>query len=200
MSTVADVVTAAMKLAKIIPSGVTPSAEESADGLTCFQAMFDEWVAGGMFGRLTDVYLTADDTALEGRRYLLASGVTLTIPSLIPRNNSDDYGASSNSSSERQPYDLSLVESVTSAGVRTVKLYDRTAWVDLLSLTLASTAPLASRGLTGLAAALACSGAFAAMFGDAGISPRVELLSRRFVGSLSGKAGSTHERASACYY
>ncbi|MES2295212.1 MAG: hypothetical protein V4527_18090 [Pseudomonadota bacterium] len=200
MPTVADVVTTALKLAKIIPSGTTPSADESADGQTCFQSLLDEWVAGGMFGRLTDVYLTGDDTAVEGRRYLLAAGVTLTIPSVIPRNNSDDYGASANSSSERQPYDLSLIESVTSAGVRTVKLYDRTAWVNLLGLTLADAAPLSSRGLTGLAATLACSGAFAAMFDDTKVSPRVEMLSRRFVGSLSGKAGSTHERASVCYY
>lgn len=200
MATVQDVVTLSLKLAKIIPSGSTPDSAEAADGLTCFQSMLDEMVANGMFGRLVDVYLTGDDTAVEGRRYLLASGVTLTIPDVIPRNNGDDYGSGNSSGSERQPYDLSLIEKVTSAGVRTVKLYDRTAWVDLLGLTLADEAPLSSRGETGLAAALACSGAFAAMFGDASISPRVEMLSRRFLGSLSGKAGSTRPKEAACYF
>lgn len=198
MSTVADVVTTALKLAKVIPSGATPAADESADGLICFQAMLDEWVAGGMFGTLEDEYLEASDTAEEGKRYLLAAGVTLTYPSLIT-GEGGDYGDEGNTAS-RQVLDMSLVESVTSAGVRTVKLWDRTAWVALTGLALADTAPLASRGMTGLAAALACSGGFAAMFDDSRVSPRVEGMSRRFLGSLSGKKGSTQARQADCYF
>lgn len=198
MSTVADVVTLSLKLAKIIPSGATPTADEAADGLICFQSMLDEWVANGMFGTLEDEYLEASNTAEEGKRYLLAAGVTLTYPTLIT-GQGGDYGDEGNTAS-RQVLDLSLVESVSSTGTRTVKLWDRTAWVALTGLALVDTAPLASRGLAGLAAALACSGAFAAMFDDSRVSPRVEGMSRRFLGSLSGKKGSTQATPSACYF
>jgi hypothetical protein len=68
-----DIITSALKLARVIPSGASPSSDETSDGLDCLQSMYDEWVTSGMFGSLTDAYLTYDDTAQEGIRYLLAS-------------------------------------------------------------------------------------------------------------------------------
>lgn len=198
MATVRDVVTLALRQARVVGVGREPTSAEAARGLEAFQGMLDMMVAGGMFGQLVDVYLTASDTAVEGRRYLLASGVTLTIPDIIPRNNDDDYGENSASSSERQPYDLSLIESVTSAGVRSVKLYDRTDWVDLLDLTLdTDPAPLSGRGLTGLAACVAKT--YAEMFG-AELGPATQMLARQFNGLVARKFGSTRPTLAGCYY
>jgi hypothetical protein len=195
MTTVSDVVTLALRQGRVIGVNATPTASEAAAGLQAFQAMLDQWVTGGMFGSLCDIYLEDDGTALEGKRYLLASGVTLAYPSIV-EGQGGDYGEEGNSSS-RQPYDLSLVESVTSTGTRTVKLWDRTEWVDLLGLTLTSDAPLSSRGLTGLAACVAKT--YCEMFGR-DLGPNTQMLARRFEGALSHKFGSTRPAATAEYF
>jgi hypothetical protein len=193
-ATCLDIITSALKLGRVIPSGGTPSAAETEDGMDCLQSLYDEWVAGAMFGKLTDSYLTASDTAQEGYRYLLAAGVTLTEPATISAEDSAD-------GVERQPRDLALYESLTSTGTRSVRLYDRTGWVDLLDLTTGDIAPLSSRGKMGLAACLATSGAFAAMFGDtATMNPDVRAAANRFKASLSYKLGSTRDRTAAEYF
>lgn len=193
-STCLDVVTSALKLARVLGSGGVPKAAEAADGLACLQSLYDGFVADGMFGRLEDVYLTADDTAQEGKRYRLASGVTLTEPTTISAEDSAD-------GTERAVRDLALYEKVDSAGNRTVRLYDRTQWVNLLDLASETVAPLSSRGAMGLAACLATSGAFAAMFGDtATMNPDVRAMSNRFRASLSYKLGSTQDRRKAEYF
>lgn len=195
MTTVREIVTLALQQARVVGVNREPTSSEADAGLQAFQGMFDAWVAGGMFGSLSDIYLDASDTALEGHRYLLAVGVTLTLPSTIV-GDGGDYGEEGNTST-RQPYDLSLVESVTSAGVRTVKLWDRTGWVSLLSLTLDSAAPLASRGVTGLAACVAKT--YCEMFG-ASLGPNTAMLARKFEGSLSHKFGSTQAKTVGEYF
>lgn len=193
-ATCSDVVTAALRLARVIAVNKDPKAAESERGLECLQSLYDSWVSTGMFGRLEDVYLTADDTAEEGKRYLLSSGVTLTEPTTISAEDSADGVA-------RQPRDLSLYEKLTDTGTRSVRLYDRTGWVDLLNLALADVAPLSSRGMMGLAAALAISGGFTAMFGlGQGINPDVRALAAQFMASLSYKLGSTRDRSQAEYF
>jgi hypothetical protein len=192
MATCLDTITAAMRQSGVLGAGKTPKSAESSDGLLALQSMYDEWVAGGMFGRLEDIYLAADDTAQEGKRYFLASGVTLTEPTLIAAEDNDD-------GIDRQPRDLSLYESLTSTGTRSVRLYDRTQWVSLTGLLLTSTAPLSGRGLFGLAAALASSGGFIDMFG-AQPSQAVLARSTRFLASLSYKLGSTRDRTAAEYF
>lgn len=191
-ATCLDIITSALKLARVIPSGGAPSAAETEDGMDCLQSLYDEWVAGGMFGKLADQYLTASDTAQEGHRYLLASGVTLTEPITISAEDSADGVA-------RQPRDLALYESLTDTGTRTVRLYDRTQWVDLLDLASADIAPLSSRGKMGLAACLATSGAFASMFGSVS-DPDVRAAANRFRASLSYKLGTTRDRTASEYF
>lgn len=195
MTTVRDVVTLALKQGRVIGVNAQPTAPEAEAGLQAFQGMFDAWVTGGMFGTLQDVYLETDDAAEEGRRYLLAAGVTLTLPSIVA-GQGGDYGEEGNSSS-RQPYDLSLVESVTEAGVRSVSLWDRTEWVSLLDLDLADDAPLASRGLTGLAACVAKT--YCEKFGR-DLGPNTAMLARKFEGSLSAKFGSTRAKTAGDYF
>lgn len=192
MATCLDIITYAMRSLGVLSSGENPSAEEGEDGLAALQSMYDEWVASGMFGRLTDSYLTADDTAQEGYRYLLASGITLTEPTTIAAEDNDD-GVT------RQPRDLAIYESLTSTGTRSVRLYDRTGWVSLTGLALSDTAPLSGRGAIGLAAALACSGGFADMFG-ADAKPALLARAQRFLSALSHKHGTTRDRLAPDYF
>lgn len=191
MASVLDIITYAMRSSGVLASGDEPTASEGEDGLAALQSFYDELVAQGMFGRLTDSYLTTSDTAQEGFRYLLGSGVTLTEPTTISAEDSED-------GITRQPRDLALYESLTNAGVRSVRLYDRTGWVNLIDLALTDIAPLSSRGAMGLAAALACSGGFCDMFG---VTPTQPLLARsqRFLSSLTHKLGSTQDRLSVEY-
>jgi len=191
VATCRDIVKLAMKLTKILPAGGDPDADEAADGLLCFQSLLGGWVTGGMFGRLQDEYLESSAEAEEGVRYRLGPGASVTAPALVD----DEMNGG-----KRAPFDLSVYETVADNGDRAVKLYDRTGWVDVLGLALGDDAPLASRGEAGLAAALATSGAFAAMFNDADVSPRVERLAAQFVGSLSYKAGTTQPKQAAEYF
>jgi hypothetical protein len=195
MTTVRDVVTLALQQGRVIGINRTPTASEADRGLVAFQSMLDQWVADGMFGTLSDVYLTASDTAEEGKRYLLASGVTLTMPAIVS-GQGGDYGEEGNTTS-RQILDLSLVEQVTAAGVRSVQIWDRTAWVVLTPLGLDDDAPLASRGVAGLAASLAKT--FCELFGG---SPgqNTQMQARRFEGSLSHKFGSTQAKTAGVYF
>lgn len=191
MATCLDIVTYAMRSLGVLGSGAEPTASEGADGLAALQSFYDELVGSGMFGRLEDIFLDGDETAEEGKRYYLDTGVTLTEPTLIDASVSSD-------GTDRQPRDLALYEKLTSTGVRTVRLYDRTRWVNLTGLALTDDAPLASRGAWGLAAALACSGGFCDTFGA---QPPQPLLARsqRFLSSLTHKLGSSRDRLTVEY-
>jgi hypothetical protein len=183
-------VTNALRLARVISSGETLSADEANDGLSCLQSLYDQWLHNAMFGRLEDVYLDADDVAEEGKRYYVPAGFTLTPAT-------SDYVDSC--ANIRQPRDLSVYESFDGT-TRTVRLYDRTQWVDLLGLTLNSEAPLSARGEMGLSACLAISGAFAAMFGDtATLNPDVRRLAQVFTGQIMDKS-TTQNDSGAEYF
>ena len=191
MATCRDIITDALKLARAISPGEAPTSDEANDGLTCLQSLYDSWVHSGMFGTLEDVTLEENDAAEEGKRYFVPTGLTLTAAT----SEYDDNGTI------RQPYDLSIYESLTEAGTRSVKLYDRTEWVELTGLSLSSTAPLSSRDRMGLAACLATNGAFGAMFSDtATTNPDVRVAARRFLGSIIGKQGSTQATRTSDYY
>jgi hypothetical protein len=191
MATCLDTVTYAMRSLALLASGETPSSQESTDGLVALQSFYDELVMSGIFGRLEDIYLTGDDIAQEGKRYLLAAGVTLTEPTIILADVTED-------GEDRQPRDLSLYEKLTSTGTLTRRLYDRTSWVNLTGLALTDTAPLSGRGAMGLAAAVACSGGFSDMFG-ATAGTALLARSQRFLSSLSHKLGSSRDRLAAEY-
>jgi hypothetical protein len=192
MATCLEVITYAMRQSKVLGPGKEAKAAEAEEGLVALQSFYDELVAGGMFGRLEDVYLTFSDIAKEGGRFLLAAGVVLTEPAIIAAEDSADGVA-------RQPRDLSLYESLTAGGTRTVRLYDRTGWVSLLNLGLSDIAPLSGRGAYGLAAALATSGGFIDMFG-AQPGPIVLGRATRFLSGITHKFGSTRDRATPDYF
>lgn len=186
MTTCRDIISDALRMAKVIGIAATPTASEASLGLRMLQSYYDQLVANGAFGRLQDVYLDENATAEEGKRYYL-SGATLTYPTTIEDECSGEA---------RQPYDLSLVESFNGTA-RTVKLYDRTAWVDLLGLGLDTEAPLSGRGSMGLAACLAR--AYCEAFGgELGIE--AQRLARNFEGALAAKSGTTQPKQHAEYF
>lgn len=180
MTTCRDVVTRALRMARITRE--TPAAEEATDGLTVLQSLYDGWLAGGMFGRLADVYETGSYEAKEGERVYLDAG-TLTLPVDV-----DD---------ERKPRDLAAIEGFTAGGSRVAYIWDRTAWVQTNALTLDSEAPLSGRGVNGLAACLAV--AYAEEFG-AEIPGSTVMQSRNFKQALSYKFGTEREPSFATYY
>ena len=190
MASCLDIITHAMRMARIIGPGKSPRAAESDDGLVALQSLYDQWRTGGMFGQLEDIYLDGDDIAEEGKRYFVPTGYTLTPATSVYLDASE---------TTRQPRDLALYESLTQAGAQVARLYDRTEWVDLLGLELSDTAPLSSRNAYGLAACLATSGAFTAMFGSE-IPPAVGYLAQQFTRSLMGKKGSTQDQSAGTYY
>jgi hypothetical protein len=190
MATCLDIITYAMRQAQILGLGKEPKAAEAAEGMVALQSLYDEWRTGGMFGRLEDVYLTDDDVAEEGKRYYLPAGTTLTAPS---SEYTDSFG------DLRQPRDLAMYETLTSTGTQTAKLYDRTAWVDLMGLALTDDAPLSSRNAYGLAACLATSGGFVSAFG-AQVTEPVVALARHFLRNVMGKDGSTQDTSGAEFF
>ena len=190
MATCGEIVTYAMQMARVLGLGKEPKAAESQAGMIALQSLYDQWRTGGMFGTLEDVYLDEDDVAEEGKRYRLASGVTLTAAT-------SDYVDECNQT--REPRDLALYEVVTSAGLQTARLYDRIEWVDLLGLELTDEAPLSGRNAYGLAACLATSGGFIAAFGAEPSQPVISL-ARHFLRNVMGKDGSTQDRQGADYF
>lgn len=197
MATCLEIITYALRMSKVIGIGKDPKAAEAQEGMVALQSLYDQWRAGGMFGTLTDKFLTESGTAKEGYRYLLDTGVTLTEPTTIVPNSGADYGRETGE--ERQPRDLALYESVTQADVQTARLYDRKEWVDLLDLELNDIAPLSGRNAYGLAACLATSGGFTAAFGAEPSQP-VIALARHFLRNVMGKDGSTQDREGGTYF
>lgn len=189
MATCAEIIAYALRMNRVVGVGKDPKAAETTEGMVALQSLYDQWRTGGMFGELEDIYLDADDTAEEGKRYFVPTGITLTVPTSVYV---DSYGET------RQPRDLALYESLTEAGTFTAKLYDRTAWVDLTGLLSTGTAPLSARNAYGLAACLATSGGFVAVFGKEPTAATVAL-ARHFLRSLMSKA-TTHDRDGVEYY
>src|SRR6185503_15954394 len=136
VKTCLDIITYAMRQAKIIGPGKVPKDAEAEEGMVALQSLYDQWRTGGMFGTLEDIYLDGDDIAEEGKRYFVPTGFTLAPATSVYLDAKEVT---------RQPRDLALYESLTQAGAHVARLYDRTEWVDLLGLELADTAPLSGR-------------------------------------------------------
>lgn len=183
MATCRDIVTRALHMARIVDREDDPTAAELRDGMTALQSLYDQWLTGGMFGRLTDIYDTGTYEASEGQRVYLDTGGTLTLPTLI-----DD---------DRKPRDLVAIESFVAGGSRSAYIWDRTAWVQVNGLSEDDPAPLSARGVNGLAACLAM--LYADEFG-AEVGPGTVLQARNFKTALSFKFGSEREPTVSDYF
>lgn len=187
MATCREVIERAYRMANYVALGASPTSTEIDHSLPVLQALFDEWVSGGMFGRLTDKLVDADYTALEGQRVVATDGAVITI--------ADTYACNGTEGNDRPPYDLSLIE-VWDGTTRNVWLYDRTGWTDIAALTIDGDCPLSTRGFDGLAACVATR-----IDGTQGfIPPSVASAAAAFRLSLSYKSGSERAPRSAVYY
>lgn len=147
-TTCSDIVTHAATRAKIIRPGGTLKASEADDGMLQLQALYDQWVIGGMFGTFDAVYKTAAYTAFENEAVTTLGSPAITMPTLLALDGSEG--------TDRAPKDLACVQIFdTTAGTYVAKVYDLFQWVTLTGLALADTAPLALRSANGLADCLA---------------------------------------------
>jgi len=185
MPTCRDIITRALRKARVYAAGEEPSAEDMADGLDELQNLYEQWGSGGMFGRLSDVHTNADYEASPGERVVLTEDATVTIPETIYDDGSD-----------YPPYDLSFIEVIAPDSV-TRYLYSGGRWVEIGALGLDDEAPLANRGRGGLAACLAL--AYAEEFG-AEVGPGVARQAAAFKTALSLKMGSDAARTAPDYF
>jgi hypothetical protein len=191
MPTVRDVVTFALRLGKVVGVAASPTASEASMGVEALQSFYLQLASEGMFGRLSDLAIVVDTEGEPGRRYFASDGATITYPTEVRAG-----------CGLRPPYDLSLIELIdTDEGTRSLKVWEagRGAWVELVGLTPDDEAPLASRGAMGLAACLATSAAFLAIF-SAQLDGTLLPLVRGFRGGLIGKGGSERDRPEAEAY
>lgn len=153
MFTCIEVIALAMRQLALLSPGDEPEDLEGDDALVTLQGLYQSWAAAGEFGLFTDVYKTADYTALEGERVTTSGSPTITLPTTYDAD-SGEYG--SGSGERRAPYMLSVIEVIdTTNELATTYVYDRMKWHEIENLELTDEAPLASYGQHGLAAQLA---------------------------------------------
>lgn len=186
MATCNDIVARALQMAGIVGIGETPTADEAAFGMEALQSLYDSWVEGGMFGRLADVYKTVAYEAKEQERVIAPAGVAVTFPATIESVEGD-----------RAPRELSCIVTLID-GAQTSKIYHKGKWVGLNGLALTDGAPLADRGVFGLAAVLALM--IAETFKEGGVSASVAAMARQFLGSLSLKLGATARPSETVFF
>jgi hypothetical protein len=171
MTTCRDIVTLAMRQARIVGIGRTPRAAEADEGMDALISLYNSMFTKGPLGPFTSVYATEDYTAKENER-IIADNVTITIPDTIE-----------DSAETRTPKDLSAIVVITSTG-RNQYVFSLGTWEAAHDLTLDSTAPLAERDKFGLAALLAVE--YPEMFG-ASLPPETRRRAAQFKGELSHK-------------
>jgi hypothetical protein len=177
MTTCRDIVTLALRQARIVGIGRTPRAAESDEGMIALQSLYDGMFADGPLGPFTDVYATSDYTAQENER-IIADGATITVPDTI-----EEKGKT------RTPKDLSAVIVVTDTTQKNY-VFSLGRWQVCDALTLDSEAPLANRNMTGLSALLAMH--YCEMFG-AQLPPMIARIGIRFKGALSHKVSTAKD-------
>ena len=185
--TVRDIITRSLVKAKVYSPGETPSAEDMESGLDELQNLYEQWGSNGMFGRLADVLVSAAYTASANERITATASAVITIPTSFEIDGEDF-----------PPYDTAFIEVInTVAATVTRYLYESGSWVTISSLTLDSTAPLAGKGRSGLAACLALS--LAEEFGGE-IGPGLARQAGSFKTGLSMKQGGDALRSTPDYF
>lgn len=187
MPTCADIITRALRKARVYSAGETPSADDMADGLDELQNLYEQWGSNGMFGRLADVAVDDDYEAAPNERITASGSGVITIPTSLEIEGEDV-----------PPFDTAFIEVVdTVAATVTRYLYERGAWVEISGLALTDEAPLASKGRGGLSACLAL--AYAEEFG-ASVGPGVARQAASFKTGLAMKYGSDALRSTPDYF
>jgi hypothetical protein len=146
-TTVRQLVTRAFRYLGLASEGIPAPLDYDADvGLQALKGLYLQFIAGGAFGVLTDVLTDADYDANENERVINSSAgsIVVTNPTTITE-----------SGVTRAPYDRSVI--IVAGGSTFLYDADLAGWQTIETLTLNSTAPLAQRYGTALAALLAAS-------------------------------------------
>ena len=187
MPTCADIITRALRKARVYAPGETPSDDEMNDGLDELQNLYEQWGSAGMFGRLKDVLVSLDYEAAPGERIIVSAAAVITIPTSL-----------SVDGEIVPPYDTSYIEVIDTVALTVTRyLFENGAWTAIGALLLTSQAPLATKGRTGLAACLAM--AYAEEFGSQ-IGPDVARQAAAFKTALSLKWGADAARSTPDYF
>lgn len=179
MPTCRDIVTRALRMARVLPLGEEPEAVELRDGMGVLESLYAQWLHGGMFGRLEDRQETGDVAAEAGQRVSATGAVTLPLPTR-----------------EEPVFDLAAVE-INDAEGRRSYVWDRVAWLRIDGLEASDPAPLADRGANGLAACLAL--LYAEDFG-AQVGAAAVIQARAYKTALSLKLGTDQPDAGGTYW
>ena len=187
MPTCEQIITRALRKAKVYAAGETPSAEDMSDGLDELQNLYEQWISNGMFGRLVDVYVSSDYEANPNERVTVTDAAAITIPTTVTEDGTD-----------YPPFDMAAVEVVDTVALTVSRyLYSSGTWVSIADLALSDEAPLAGRGRGGLAACLAL--AYAEEFG-AEVGSGVQRQAASFKTGLSLKSGGDAQRTAPDYF
>ncbi len=187
MPTCRDIITRALRKARVYAAGEAISNDDMNDGLDELQSLYEQWGSNGMFGKLTDVLTDEDYEASANERITATGSAVITIPTSFEVDG-EDY----------PPYDTAFVEVIdTVAETVTRYLYESGAWVTISDLALDDEAPLAGKGRGGLSACLAL--AYAEEFGEQ-VGPGVIRQAGSFKTGLSLKQGGDAYRSTPDYF
>lgn len=184
MATCRDIITHALRQARVIGLNTTPRPAEAEAGMFQLQSLYDQWAASGMFGRLQDTLQSTDYDAQIRERVIVTDGADVELPDTLEEDE------------EAPPYEMSMIE-VVDAGTVQRSIYDRGQWIRIEALNLSSEAPLAHKGQAGLAACLATS--LAEMFGSQ-LGAGTLRLAASFKAAIALKAGSDAEHSGPDWY
>lgn len=150
MATCEELIKGAFRRAGITSDVDEVRPREMTRGLQVLQDIYLELVAGGAFGRFTDITVEESYTAEEQDRILVTTedAVTITLPETVTDADTGDV---------RPPLDGSVVAVTDVASTtRRTYIYDSAyaAWTQIEDLALSSFAPLSVRYRSGLEARL----------------------------------------------
>jgi hypothetical protein len=166
MASCLEVVSRALRLARIVGLGEEPSDTELDDGMFVLQSIYQR-IADTALAASDEIYIADDYTAGENER--IYSTGTVTLPDLI-----DD-------GSDRRVKDLASVQYNEGDGWQTW-ISDRGDWVRVDDLESSDEAPLSSRNKEGLACLVAVE--YAGTFGALEIDAATVQKARRFQSQL----------------
>lgn len=169
MATCSDIIARALRMARVVAIGETPTASEEDEGMTVLSSFYNR-LAETALTTSVELYEEDDYEAEEGDRVYCLGAVTL--PTTI-----DDGG-------ERRPHDLAAIQYNESGAGWQTWISDRGDWVRTDDLSESDAAPLSARNVEGLSALVAIE--LAETFGKQ-VGPDTIAKARRFQSQMQPK-------------
>lgn len=227
MATCRHIVNGALRKLGRLGGGREPRVADSTEALAALQGLYGSWIAGGAFGRLSDVTPTGSTYTASGNERIIRTGPELTVelPEYVSDGWMGDYGQTRRgyfgttvkistagddiiidvenaqpTGCAVPPRDGSAVIITDRQGGQTASwLYDGTvkAWQSLDRLQLDSQAPRSAADAEGLSAMLARE--LADTFG-AELGPSTQAQIARFQVAMTHRYGMTRQDVQGVYF